>query len=136
MTGNDKLFGWGGNDYLVGEMGNDTLYSGEGNDAYYFNRGDGQDVIRDVGGKDSLILKDIRMDELLVNYQDGNLLIAIAGSNEQITIEKWGAWFASGKIENLKLANATLNSEQLEHYADGKTHTLAHLQRDYGVAII
>jgi Ca2+-binding RTX toxin-like protein len=44
----------GGNDILIGNAGNDTLNGGSGNDTYVFGLHDGQDVIHDTSGLDTI----------------------------------------------------------------------------------
>ena len=57
MGGNDTLNGGSGDDYLVGGTSSDTLNGGNGDDTYFIDEddwGDGQDVITDTAGNDSL----------------------------------------------------------------------------------
>ena len=44
----------GGNDILIGNGGNDTLNGGSGNDTYVFGLHDGNDVIHDTSGLDTI----------------------------------------------------------------------------------
>ena len=52
--GDDTLYGNGGEDILIGGVGNDHLDGGAGNDTYIFNKGDGNDVITDWGGRNTI----------------------------------------------------------------------------------
>ena len=52
--GDDKLYGGGGNDILVGGKGNDNLDGDVGNDTYVFNKGDGNDIITDWNGRNTI----------------------------------------------------------------------------------
>ena len=54
-AGADILHGDEGNDYLYGGLGNDILEGGKGNEKYYFNLGDGNDVINDDNGINTII---------------------------------------------------------------------------------
>ena len=52
--GNDTLYGNNGNDTIIGGKGNDILDGGYGDDTYTFNKGDGNDIITDYGGINTL----------------------------------------------------------------------------------
>ena len=52
--GNDTLYGNNGNDTIIGGKGNDILDGGYGDDTYTFNKGDGNDIIADCGGINTL----------------------------------------------------------------------------------
>ncbi|WP_230680963.1 putative Ig domain-containing protein [Paracidovorax cattleyae] len=53
-AGDDEISGLGGNDVLSGDAGYDVLAGGMGDDIYLFGRNDGRDVIREIGGSDTL----------------------------------------------------------------------------------
>jgi Ca2+-binding RTX toxin-like protein len=96
--GNDTLYGYGGNDDLYtagaddlllggsdndkldGGAGNDTMQGESGNDIYYFGVGSGNDVIIDVEGNDTLILKklastDVTFEKVANHPNDVKLII-------------------------------------------------------------
>jgi len=92
--GDDALHGQDGDDYLIGGAGRDSLYGGEGNDTleggpgddvlrggmghdfYIYRPGDGVDRIDDVGGLDTLILKEIyRKDIALVPIENNYVAV-------------------------------------------------------------
>ncbi len=52
--GDDMLYGGAGNDVLIGGGGDDGLIGGQGDDVYVWNPGEGEDLIQDMGGYDSL----------------------------------------------------------------------------------
>ena len=64
---NDKIYGHIGHDTLVGGKGDDYLNGGIGNDTYIFAKGDGKDIIKDTGGRDTLLLRNINKDELVLS---------------------------------------------------------------------
>lgn len=85
-TGHDALFGgegadWlsggAGNDLLQGDQGDDDLFGGEGNDHYKFKPGDGQDIIDDWQGEDSLEILGVSRDNCRFegNPTGGTLII-------------------------------------------------------------
>src|SRR2546422_7423477 len=95
LGGNDQLFGGDGNDTLDGGPGNDFLVGGPGNDTYVFNRGDGQDLVVDqnYSGSD---MNTIRLaadvapaDVTLQTDPNGDLLLAINGTTDQLTVQNY-----------------------------------------------
>lgn len=124
-AGDDELYGQIGNDTLAGGRGNDHLYGGVGDDTYLFRRGDGDDRLREGGGNDTLEMTDFRLSELSITRNGGDIILAVANSNDRLTIENWNAWFGLGKVETIKLADATLSADELEQYADGLLKTTA-----------
>lgn len=56
--GDDELRGGAGRDMLRGNRGDDVLEGGRGADRFVFSRRDGDDVIRDFEGRDTLVLND------------------------------------------------------------------------------
>lgn len=94
--GNDKLYGGDGNDTLVGGQHNDLLIGGFGNDTYLYHKGDGFDTIRDSGGKDTLKITGLTLNELRFTRQANHLLISIntntgtqSGQSEGILVENY-----------------------------------------------
>ncbi|WP_444994749.1 Ig-like domain-containing protein [Aliikangiella sp. IMCC44359] len=55
LAGDDDLSGTGGNDVLIGGAGADTLRGGADDDTYIWNLGDGDDIIDDISGHDTLV---------------------------------------------------------------------------------
>lgn len=55
-NGADFLYGGAGNDTLIGSKGNDSLKGEWGNDTYIVRAGDGQDVLEDIEGTNTLKL--------------------------------------------------------------------------------
>ena len=124
-AGDDELYGQIGNDILAGGAGNDCLYGGVGDDTYIFRRGDGQDRLREGGGNDTLEMTDFKLGELSITRDGGDIILAATDSDDRLTIENWNAWFGLGKVETIKLADATLSADELEQYADGLLKTTA-----------
>src|SRR3989454_1456274 len=95
LGGNDQLFGGDGNDTLDGGPGNDFLVGGPGNDTYLFGRGLGQDILFDqnYSGSD---MNTIRLsadvaptDVTLQTDANGDLLLAINGTSDQLTVQNY-----------------------------------------------
>ena len=57
LTGNEEvnsLYGRGGDDILTGHTGSDKLFGGAGNDTYIYRAGDGEDIIEDSEGLNTI----------------------------------------------------------------------------------
>lgn len=103
--GNDQLFGGADDDIVYGEAGNDSLDGGTGNDVlqgdsgtdtYIFGRGYGQDDIFNYDGQaysnGSGILRfnaDVRPEDVYANRQGYDLVLAIAGTEDAVTIKNY-----------------------------------------------
>ncbi|MCC8471801.1 calcium-binding protein, partial [Xanthomonas phaseoli] len=92
---NDRLYGGDGNDRLDGGAGNDYLSGDVGSDTYMFGRASGQDIISnysyDSSSVDVLeIAADVSVDDVLVSRYSNDLILAIKGTNAQITV---GSYF-------------------------------------------
>jgi Ca2+-binding RTX toxin-like protein len=111
---NDSLYGSVGSDTFEGGKGNDYLSGGLGNDKYIFNLGDGQDTISDIdktaGNIDTIVFgENIASTDLLFSRVGNNLKIAIANTNDSITIlNYYTSWC---KIEQLQFSDGTIWDE-------------------------
>ncbi|MFE8643837.1 calcium-binding protein [Sphingomonas sp. NCPPB 2930] len=131
-AGDDSLYGEGGNDVLQGGQGKDVLYGGEGNNTYVFGRGDGQDRLTffydtAVGKRNTLQLEaGVASSDLVLHREGDNLIVAIAGTTDQVTVENFlymndasNAWnplqqiaFADGTVWGLADIQAKLDTPQ------------------------
>ncbi|MDY0238059.1 MAG: calcium-binding protein, partial [Campylobacterales bacterium] len=99
-AGNDSLDSGGGDDILNGGPGNDMLIGGLGDDTYVFEADFGNDIVKDVGGKDTIYMKDIDANqvEFYSQERDTNLYISVKGdSANSITLLDW--YVKSSSIE-------------------------------------
>ncbi|HMP56657.1 MAG TPA: calcium-binding protein, partial [Novosphingobium sp.] len=120
--GNDWLESGRGNDVLDGDRGNDLLQGHSGADTYVFARGDGQDTIADIEAVASGVVDRIRFgpgiapaDLRIVSVGPADLVIAIAGGNDRITIRDM-------------FVQQGINSRiELFEFANGATWTLAEI---------
>jgi trimeric autotransporter adhesin len=72
-TGNDILNGMAGNDTLNGGAGDDQLQGGDGNDTYQLNLGDGEDVISDTDGINTISFgNNITVQDIQVTQYQGD----------------------------------------------------------------
>ncbi len=93
-SGADTITGTNGDDIIDGGAGNDTIAGGQGNDTFVFGRGSGQDMINDNNsypGTNSFADKmaftaDVRPSDLVLTRSGNDLILAIAGTTDQVTI--------------------------------------------------
>uniref|UniRef100_UPI002609BFB5 calcium-binding protein n=1 Tax=uncultured Campylobacter sp. TaxID=218934 RepID=UPI002609BFB5 len=103
--GNDTLYGENGNNILIGETGNDTLNGGYGDDTYIFNKGDGNDIITDCGGINTLQFGEgISRSDLEFNVINSGSALKISfknSPNDSIVINQ-------ANVENIKFASGEI----------------------------
>ncbi|ATW33821.1 hypothetical protein [Candidatus Williamhamiltonella defendens] len=108
-AGSDHLYAGIGKDTLQGNAGNDRLEGGEGDDTYLYTVGDGDDVIKEIGGNNVLVLLgEITEKDVKLRKQGDHLYILIAtGEGKKAGDIKIEDYFASEKhqIEKLWIAN-------------------------------
>lgn len=111
--GNDKIFGDGGKDTIVGGQGNDALIGGAGNDTYIFNLGDGQDVITDKKGFNTL--------EFGAGISTANLSFIAEKKNLKIVLlDDQGNQVGDQIVVKNMLKSASFAIDQIK-FADGST---------------
>ena len=102
-AGDDSIFGSG---TLIGGLGNDRIYGSNGDDVYIFNRGDGQDLITDTGGVDTIRFGDsIRPDDIVIkrvgNGYGHNLELCIKDTDDKVAVyEHFGTNSYWGSVDN------------------------------------
>lgn len=111
-SGDDTLSASGGNDTLDGGLGNDILNGGTGNDSYIYTLGDGNDLITDTGGVDTLVLNGISLLKNIGFNFDGNDLILSMEDAAELRLANWLT--LSNRIENIQTqAGETLDISSL-----------------------
>ncbi len=105
-SGGSFLTGNQGNDTLDGGSGDDALIGCKGNETYLFGRGYGADIISDVGGLDTIRFGDgVASIDILLSRQGNDLRIAIAGSEDTLTVSNhfavppYGVQYAIDQME-------------------------------------
>ena len=128
-SGKDILYGDAGDDSisgggtLIGGLGNDRIYGGKGDDVYIFNRGDGQDLITDTGGVDTIRFGDsICPDDIVIkrvgNGYGHNLELCIKDTDDKVAVyEHFGTNSYWGSVDN-----PAVKIERVE-FADGTVWT-------------
>lgn len=80
---------------MIGTSGNDTLTFTYESDTYVFNRGDGQDGINNFGSNNNLDTiqfgAGIKKDDITISKSNGNLILKIKDTNDQLTIDNWAS---------------------------------------------
>jgi Ca2+-binding RTX toxin-like protein len=113
----ETLEGLDGDDVLRGNAGNDTLIGGAGDDTYYFSANDGDDIIREASGVDSIVFDDtVSVSDISYSRVDAggqkNLVIDNTTTGDSITVENW-------------FYNNTVYGVEEVKFSDGTIHTLA-----------
>lgn len=123
--GDDQLFGGDGDDTLLGGTGNDTLDGGAGNEVLYtgtgtntilFGRGDGQDMLwtdysAETDRFNTLVFKaGIAPSDVVVGRSAGygNLVLSIAGSADQFTVDYFFAGAPYSPLQQVQFADGTV----------------------------
>lgn len=101
-AGNDNINSGSGSDTLTGGADNDSLYGGNGNDTYMYNAGDGQDVIFDTYGNDTIVFgPDISQSETVFTDKGNSLEITFNGNDsDKLLIQNNNYFIGNYKIEN------------------------------------
>jgi Ca2+-binding RTX toxin-like protein len=134
--GNDQLFGGDGKDLIDGGTGNDILGGGGGGDQYRFDRGDGNDLIVDTQGSNTLVLgAGLVPADLTFNRQGSELLISVRDSGDSLRVQGFfnasggltgnlgGIDFASGAfIDSASLAELVALGDGRAQTIDGTLH--------------
>lgn len=128
-SGKDILYGDAGDDYisgggtLIGGTGNDNIRGSKGDDIYIFNRGDGQDLITDTGGVDTIRFGDgVCPDDIVIkrvgNGYGHNLELCIKDTDDKVAVyEHFGTNSPWGSVDN-----PAVKIERVE-FADGTVWT-------------
>ena len=85
MDGDDHLWGQRTDETFIGGKGNDYLRGDGGDDIYIFGPGDGNDIIFDYEGTNTLrFTKGITKDDLLIGLRESRFIIRFKNSNDSI----------------------------------------------------
>ena len=109
-SANETISGTSGNDWIAGGVGNDTLAGGAGNDKYLWSLGNGNDVITETGGTDTLILGMMSNYYIDFGYTwNGGVDLILENylSSETLTIDNWfiGSQY---QVENFCFSDGTV----------------------------
>ncbi len=106
-TGNDTLRSGGDNTVLDGGKGNDTLYGASSRDTYRYQLGDGQDVISDTGGSDTVEFGEgISSGQITATRQGAHLYLQLSDGGS-LTINNWFSG-SSARIEQFRFADGSV----------------------------
>ncbi|TXJ01990.1 MAG: calcium-binding protein, partial [Neisseriales bacterium] len=107
-AGRDTIDAGSGDDTINAGTGNDTIAGGSGNDTYIYKAGDGQDIISDIAGTDTLNLQSIQISALKFTQDNNDLLINFTNSStDAIRVSEWFS-SADNRIEQLKLDDGSI----------------------------
>lgn len=99
-AGNDTLEGFSGNDILDGGAGDDHLDGGYGSDIYRFSSGDGQDVIVDANGYNTIEYIDLSSTRINAGRSDDDLILTDLEGGGQVTVTGQYTGSSSSSITN------------------------------------
>ena len=127
-NGDDQLLSSEGDDYLYGGLGNDILEGGEGNEKYYFNLGDGNDVINDDNGINTIIFNNNINYNSIFFYKTSSGVKITYGDSDSIYIKNISKSFNYRLIVNSR--NVIIEQDILDklissHSIFGKNSTLS-----------
>jgi Ca2+-binding RTX toxin-like protein len=115
--GDDDIRGFASDDILDGGSGNDHLAGGDGNDTYVFDLGYGQDVVFDQpilpssSRNDAVRFGDaIVPDNIELRRSDDDLVIAIAGTTDRLTLRDYF---------NVDTQGEAVNAIEMFHFGAG-----------------
>ena len=140
QSGTNKLYGEAGNDTITGGTGTDHIYGGKGNDVInagkgtnyiYYSPGDGNDIVKYSGGKDTLVFD--KGTTVTAAYSGNDLKVTYSGKNYKniITISNYKK---QKSVQAIKIGTVTktvdkyLNNgsvTQIKSSDVGKTFNLA-----------
>ncbi|MDO4684425.1 MAG: DUF2974 domain-containing protein [Candidatus Saccharibacteria bacterium] len=117
-----------GTNTLIGGTGNDRLDGDTGNDTYIFNRGDGQDILVDTGGVDTIQLN-YNTNVVMFERSGQDMYIRLHDSSDTIKItEQYRS--DTKKIETFTAANGySISHVQV----DNLIQAMASFQQDTGM---
>ncbi|MEW8203416.1 MAG: calcium-binding protein [Candidatus Thiodiazotropha endolucinida] len=99
-AGNDTLEGFSGNDILDGGAGDDHLDGGYGSDIYRFSSGDGQDVIVDANGYNTIEYIDLSSTRINAGRSDDDLILTDLEGGGQVTVTGQYTGSSSSSVTN------------------------------------
>jgi len=88
--GRDTLYKFNENDDIyLAKKANDYILDRKGNDTYLFASGDGQDVVKDISGNDSVIFLDKTPEKIEFVKAGSNLYMQFSDSTDYIKFQSW-----------------------------------------------
>ena len=109
--GDDVLRGTHRSETFTGGRGRDRLEGGGGDDTYVWNLGDGNDVIEDSVGSNTLKLgSGIEPDKVRAVRYGQDIAFEISGTGERITVEGWYRGRAN-QLNRVQFADGTVWSK-------------------------
>jgi len=106
--GNDILHGDNGNDTLIGGKGNDRLEGGYGDDIYIFNKSDGNDIIYDIKGSNTIEFNDFGEGDINIKRIFNDIIISSKISNDTVTLQRFYNNNGESTINTIKFKDGTI----------------------------
>ncbi|MDO8417606.1 MAG: VCBS domain-containing protein, partial [Agitococcus sp.] len=104
-TNDNIIYAEEGNDRIRAAAGDDEVYGGLGDDTYVYYTGDGDDLVVDDGGQDTLHLsEDIQQQDLRFTKEGDDLIVSFANMAGSIRLQGWIN--AEQRIESLQFCGS------------------------------
>ncbi|MDT3735118.1 MAG: putative Ig domain-containing protein [Denitratisoma sp.] len=111
--GDDTLGGWDGADSLHGGAGNDSLAGGAGDDLYTYELGDGDDLIVEDGGTDTLrFIGGITQAEVRIERRGDDLIAQLADDLGSVTMAGWYA-DPGNRVERIEFDDGAVGEAEM-----------------------
>ena len=114
-TNTADTLGSGGDDTVIGLAGDDSLTgylplgTALGNTTYRFSKGDGNDIISENAGSDTIEFTDVKSTEVFFKLgNNGKDLVILYGINDSITISEMIYWPSGRAIESFKFSDGVV----------------------------
>ena len=113
---NDNILGTSGNDKIYAGKGNDIINAGNGKNYIYLGKYDGDDIVENGGGEDTLVFSKVKkIKNISFDYDKSTKdLVIHYGNNNSVTIEDYSE---THSVQKIKIGKRTYNiSDRLNLY--------------------
>ena len=121
-AGNDTITGTKYSDKIYGNAGTDTINAGTGNNYIYFNKGDGNDIVENGNGIDTLVFA--KRTNLEFSYDNTDLIIKYS-DNDTVTVKDY--FIDKTSVKYIKIGN---NISELKYLVKMEEHIMEYDEND------
>ncbi|TMO68602.1 putative Ig domain-containing protein, partial [Pseudoalteromonas aurantia] len=125
-SGQDVVYGTYADDFIFGGKGNDLLKGSFGDDTYVYRKGDNVDIIQDIEGSNTLLIKGYDSDDFslheFIQYDEDHLMLLSDVSSDAIIINQftrhwdWTIVFDDEQITLEELYHSANNRNNINLY--------------------
>lgn len=109
--GNDRIYAGAGNDKIYGGKGNDIIDAGTGKNYIYIAKDDGDDIIKNGKGIDTIIFKDEKFKNIKLKFSKEDLVISHSG--DKVTLKNYKK--VNHSAQYIKIGNTKKSIDSLLH---------------------